>query len=116
MLTGIIPPTSGTAHILGFDMRFSMDLIRSFTGFCPQHDIHFEKLTVYEHLKLIASIKGYPKKLIDYDIKRISSFLGLENDLNKLSKNLSGGMKRRLSVGMALIGDSKVTAKLSLNY
>ncbi len=53
-------------------------------------------------------IKGYPKELIDVEIKRICKFLGLDNDLEKYSKNLSGGMKRRLSVAMTLIGDSKV--------
>lgn len=42
------------------------------------------------------------------EIIRISSFVGLQNDLNKKSSELSGGMKRRLSVAMALIGDSKV--------
>jgi ABC-type multidrug transport system ATPase subunit len=46
--------------------------------------------------------------MIDEEIKRICSFLGLENDLNKYSQNLSGGMKRRLSIAMSLIGDSKV--------
>jgi ATP-binding cassette, subfamily A (ABC1), member 3 len=42
------------------------------------------------------------------EIKRISSYVGLFQDLKTISKNLSGGMKRRLSVAMALIGDSKV--------
>ena len=53
MLSGIIAPTSGTAEILGFDLRFQMDRIRSQMGFCPQNDIHYDLLTVYEHLKLI---------------------------------------------------------------
>ena len=46
--------------------------------------------------------------MINEEIQRICSFLGLENDLKKYSQNLSGGMKRRLSIAMALIGDSKV--------
>lgn len=56
MLSGIIAPTSGTAEILGFDLRFQMDRIRSQMGFCPQNDIHYDLLTVYEHLKLISSV------------------------------------------------------------
>lgn len=40
---------------------------------------------------------------------RISEYVGLKKDLKKKSRELSGGMKRRLSVGMAFIGDSKVT-------
>jgi ABC-type multidrug transport system ATPase subunit len=46
--------------------------------------------------------------LIDAEIKRICTFLGLENDLEKYSKNLSGGMKRRLSVAISLVSEPKI--------
>lgn len=46
--------------------------------------------------------------MIQNEIKRISNVVGLHDDLKTKSKNLSGGMKRRLSVGMALMGDSKI--------
>lgn len=42
------------------------------------------------------------------EVARISEYVGLKQDLKKKSRELSGGMKRRLSVGMAFIGDSKV--------
>ena len=45
---------------------------------------------------------------IKNEIIRISTYVGLQNDLKTKSKSLSGGMKRRLSVAMALIGDSKI--------
>jgi ABC-2 type transport system ATP-binding protein len=45
---------------------------------------------------------------LEEEILRISTFVGLQNDLKTRSKSLSGGMKRRLSVAMALIGDSKI--------
>ena len=53
-------------------------------------------------------IKGFPKSKISDEIIRISTYVGLQNDLFTVSKSLSGGMKRRLSVAMALIGDSKI--------
>jgi ABC-type multidrug transport system ATPase subunit len=53
-------------------------------------------------------IKGFPKEKLHDEIDRISTFVGLHKDLKKYSKNLSGGMKRRLMVAMALIGDSKI--------
>lgn len=59
---------------------------------------------IYENKK----IKGFPEARINDEIIRISTFVGLHNDLKTLSKSLSGGMKRRLSVAMALIGDSKI--------
>jgi len=91
----------------------------------------FDELTVAEHIDMIASvnielknlsfntrkiqsfflkikIKGYTKQEIKEEIVNISKFVGLQNDLEKKSKQLSGGMKRRLSVAMALTGGSKV--------
>ena len=56
----------------------------------------------------LFKIKGFPNKLLTEEIERISKFVGLHKDLAKYSKNLSGGMKRRLMVAMALIGDSKI--------
>jgi ATP-binding cassette subfamily A (ABC1) protein 3 len=110
-----------------------MDKIRSSIGFCPQANILFDELTVSQHLDLVASvrhfsfyflfyfqhisllfpffiiqIKGFPSRQIRSEIHRIASYVGLQGDLNKKSRELSGGMKRRLSVAMALIGDSKV--------
>ena len=46
--------------------------------------------------------------MLNDEIARISTFVGLDKDLAKKSKNLSGGMKRRLMVAMSLIGDSKI--------
>lgn len=79
-----------------------------FLRFCPQHDILYDDLTVAEHIDLIASIKGYNKQQIKEEILKISALVGLENDLEKKSKQLSGGMKRRLSVAMAVTGGSKI--------
>ena len=53
-------------------------------------------------------IKGFQLKDIKDEVQRITLLLGISKDLNKKSKKLSGGMKRRLMVGMALTGDSKV--------
>jgi ATP-binding cassette, subfamily A (ABC1), member 1 len=108
LLCGIYSPTTGTANIMGLDLRKDMDRIRSIIGFCPQYDIIFNEFNVFEHLKLIAWIKGYPNSEINDEIKRISTYVGLHKDLQKKAKNLSGGMKRRLMIASALVGDSKV--------
>jgi ABC-type multidrug transport system ATPase subunit len=116
LLCGIYPPTSGTAYIMNHDLRTDLDHIRSALGYCPQQDILFDNFTVKEHLKLISlvnilfkkinhkelsininfKIKGFPSEKIKSEINRIAGFVGLENDLMKKAKNLSGGMKRRL--------------------
>uniref|UniRef100_A0A668AI68 ATP binding cassette subfamily A member 3 n=1 Tax=Myripristis murdjan TaxID=586833 RepID=A0A668AI68_9TELE len=108
MLTGLFPPTSGRAYINGYDICQDMALIRRSLGLCPQHDVLFDNLTVREHLLFYAQLKGYPKDKIPAEVDRIIRILNLEDKRQARSKTLSGGMKRKLSIGIALIGDSKV--------
>ena len=60
------------------------------------------------HFSFKKQIKGYESGHLDAEVKRILAYVGLENDMNKRAKALSGGMRRRLSVAMAFVGDSKV--------
>ncbi|XP_067014846.1 cholesterol transporter ABCA5 [Anabrus simplex] len=110
MLTGLAYPTSGTAYIFGYDIRSANDMyaIRSMTGVCPQHDILFDLLTPREHLEFYAAVKGVPPSLIDYEVARMLSEIELSDQANTFSHKLSGGQKRKLSVGIALIGDPKI--------
>ncbi|XP_054892052.1 phospholipid-transporting ATPase ABCA3 [Poeciliopsis prolifica] len=108
MLTGLFPPSSGRAYINGYDICQDMALIRRSLGLCPQHDVLFDNLTVREHLLFYAQLKGFPKEQISDEVDRIICILNLEDKRHSRSKTLSGGMKRKLSIGIALIGDSKV--------
>ncbi len=56
MLCGLYPPTSGTALIMGYDLRHEIDEIHSIIGYCPQHDILYDSLNVEEHLRLVAQV------------------------------------------------------------
>ncbi|XP_036408284.1 ATP-binding cassette sub-family A member 3 [Megalops cyprinoides] len=108
MLTGLFPPSDGRAYINGYDISQDMALIRRSLGLCPQHDVLFDNLTVSEHLLFYAQLKGYPREKIPEEVNRIIRMLNLEDKRHARSKTLSGGMKRKLSIGIALIGDSKV--------
>ncbi|KAK4876911.1 hypothetical protein RN001_009417 [Aquatica leii] len=108
MLTGMIPPTSGTAIINGFDIRTDMPNVRKSVGLCPQHNILFDELTVREHIYFYSRLKGMAKSEVHAEIKKYVNLLQLENKVNAKSETLSGGMKRKLSVGVALCGGSKV--------
>ena len=57
VLTGLFPPTSGTAYINGHSILTEMDRIRDSLGLCPQHNVLFDKLTVREHLKFFVNLK-----------------------------------------------------------
>lgn len=107
MLTGFMPPTRGTAFINGFNIRQDMDNIRQSLGLCPQFNILFDVLTVEEHLHFFSELKGCDKHEIGSEVDKMIRLLRLEDKSNVLTKALSGGMKRKLSVGIALIGGSR---------
>eukprot|EP00004_Rigifila_ramosa_P026391 TRINITY_DN818_c0_g1_i1.p1 TRINITY_DN818_c0_g1~~TRINITY_DN818_c0_g1_i1.p1 ORF type:complete len:1668 (-),score=437.00 TRINITY_DN818_c0_g1_i1:51-5054(-) len=108
MLTGLYPPTSGDALIDGMSINSQMNDIRQNMGVCPQHDILFDLLTVEEHLELFAGLKNVPKHQIKGAVAKMIADVGLDDKARTYSTSLSGGMKRKLSVGIALIGDSRI--------
>ena len=77
-------------------------------GVCPQHDILFDDLTVEEHLSLFATFKGMDPKEIPKEVTKMVEAVDLKAKRFDRSKNLSGGQKRRLSVAIAFIGNSKL--------
>ena len=106
ILTGMITPTNyATATVSGMDISTEMDKIRSTIGLCPQFDVLFNDLTARQHLELFAEIKG-----MDRTCPKINSLmkeLELPDDAQR-SSTFSGGTKRRLSVGNALVGDASL--------
>lgn len=108
MLTGMLEPTSGTALINGYDIRKDMDLARTSIGFCPQHNILFDELTVREHILFYCGLKGLSNTEAEYEVEKYIKTMDLKGKENAMSSTLSGGMKRKLSVVIALCGKSKV--------
>eukprot|EP00050_Salpingoeca_kvevrii_P017794 m.68315 g.68315 ORF g.68315 m.68315 type:complete len:2462 (-) comp7733_c0_seq1:119-7504(-) len=106
ILTGLFPATSGSATINGLRISDQMDQIRQSLGFCPQHNVLWENLTCAEHLRFSARLKGMEN--CNAEVDRYLADLRLLKQRNVLSKHLSGGQKRLLSVAMAFIGGSKV--------
>ncbi|KAH6586977.1 hypothetical protein BASA50_000026 [Batrachochytrium salamandrivorans] len=108
ILTGLYPASSGEATLAGFNIKTDTSHVYRNIGICPQFDILWEELTVSEHLYFYARLKGVPKnrekEAVDIAIRNVA-LIGFEN---RLSKGLSGGEKRRLSIAIALIGNPKV--------
>uniref|UniRef100_H2YP14 ABC transporter domain-containing protein n=1 Tax=Ciona savignyi TaxID=51511 RepID=H2YP14_CIOSA len=110
ILTGFVEATTGSARIYDYDVTNTFDMlkIRQMTGVCPQHNILNDELTVMQHLELYAGIKGIPDEKIKSEINRVINLVDLEDQVDTLSIKLSGGQKRKLSVGIAIIGDPKI--------
>ena len=112
-----------------------MEQVRQSLGMCPQHNVLFDTLTVEEHLYFygqvllavllviqfvifscnifieisnLLQLKGIPSSEIHAEIDQMLIVLHLEAKRKAYAKSLSGGMKRKLSVGIALLGGSKV--------
>ena len=104
MLTGMLPPTAGDAVVDGYSIKDDLETGRSIIGVCPQHDVLWDELSVREHLELFAALKGLPDDEIEVEVTRMIGEVGLTEKANNFSSTLSGGMKRKLSVAIALIG------------
>ncbi|RLN38339.1 hypothetical protein BBO99_00008317 [Phytophthora kernoviae] len=108
MLTGMTAPSSGDAIFRGLSLNEDMDEMRESLGICFQHDVLFEDLTVEEHMLLFGRIKGYRedelRALADSQIQKV----GLTEKRHVQSQELSGGMKRKLSVAISLLGDNSL--------
>ncbi|XP_022844965.1 ABC transporter A family member 7-like [Olea europaea var. sylvestris] len=110
MMIGLIKPSSGAAYVHGLDIRTDMDQIYTSMGVCPQHDLLWETLTGREHLLFYGRLKNLKgaalNQAVEESLRSVNLFHGGVAD--KQAGKYSGGMKRRLSVAISLIGDPKV--------
>jgi len=107
MLCGLIPASSGRCLVFGSDRQ---EEVQQCLGVCPQHDVLWETLTCEEHLKLFAGFKGVPAEAVDREVAYILDRVGLEKAgaCKVQAGRLSGGMKRKLSLGIAFLGGSRL--------
>ncbi|KAJ8385274.1 hypothetical protein AAFF_G00191510 [Aldrovandia affinis] len=108
ILTGLFPPTSGTAYIMGKDIRSELSSIRKNLGVCPQHNVLFSMLTVEEHIWFYARLKGLTEEEVKAEMEQMLTDMGLPHKRRSKTSQLSGGMQRKLSVALAFVGGSKV--------
>ncbi|KAE8303106.1 ABC transporter family protein [Giardia duodenalis] len=104
MMTGLIKPTKGTVIINGWDVRRDPSEIYKSIGLCPQHDAYIPILSVRDHLTLFARLHGVSKADEKNVVEKLASFVYLYDVLDRQARQLSGGMRRRLSLALALIG------------
>ncbi|KAH3745165.1 ATP-binding cassette transporter subfamily A [Pelomyxa schiedti] len=108
MLTGLLQATSGDCYIGNNSVTTDMGRIRRSLGVCPQRNVIFPQLTVKEHLVLVGIMKGVPFFSVDSAAMAMVRLVGLKGKQHSKAGHLSGGMKRKLCMGMALMGGSKV--------
>ncbi len=109
MICGLLKPTVGEVYINGKKTTgVASKNLRAKVGICPQNIIIWPKLTCYEQLVFIARMYGISSKSARSRADGLLDQLGLAEKRNKLANTLSGGMKRRLNVMMALMHDPEI--------
>ncbi|EFJ47840.1 hypothetical protein VOLCADRAFT_43193, partial [Volvox carteri f. nagariensis] len=110
MLTGEVMPDAGDARVAGFSVRKQLAAARRQLGYCPQFEALPGAMTGREVAAMYARLRGVPEPyvagLVSYLLKR----LGLEGAADSPCGGYSGGMKRKLGVAVALVGDPRVCA------
>lgn len=108
ILCGLMRPTSGKAMVLGSDMDEDPEAVKDQIGYMAQPAKLYEDLTVKENIELYADLYQVPRDRYEQRMKRLLEFSGLAPFINRLFRQLSGGMKQKAGLSCALIHTPKV--------
>ncbi|HOI40147.1 MAG TPA: ATP-binding cassette domain-containing protein [Methanobacterium sp.] len=108
MLTCLIPPTSGTAHVAGYDVIKNPNEVRQKIGMVPQLVSLYADLTARENAELCADYYGMSKDLKERRIDELMELVDIKYAENKMVKQLSGGQKQKVSVVASLIHQPEI--------
>jgi ABC-2 type transport system ATP-binding protein len=108
MMVGLLEPTSGDVFIEGQSIRRGRAELLSRIGVCPQENTVWDKLTCLEQLEFMGVNYHLPRRLARQRGVEVLEALGLAARANELAGRLSGGMKRRLNLALALVHDPQL--------
>jgi len=108
MMVGLLKPTSGQVLIEGERIEAASRRIKKSIGVCPQDIVVWTRLTCMENLLVMADMYEVPRKAAVKRAEKLLDDLKLTDKKDALAASLSGGMKRRLNVAMAIIHDPEI--------
>ncbi|CAL1272853.1 unnamed protein product [Larinioides sclopetarius] len=109
ILTGRKLPTTGKVSLYGYSIPEELTEARKLIGYAPQNNTLYDKLTVKEHLTLFARLKGIlDNNIVKKEVDEMLDRLDLIEKQDECTETLSGGQRRRLCVGIAFVGGSKI--------
>ncbi|MHA1292383.1 MAG: ABC transporter ATP-binding protein [Promethearchaeota archaeon] len=108
ILSCYMKPTSGNAKIFGFDVVKEANKVKKHIGICPQENIFYEELSVYQNLIFFGKMHNVNKNILKRRALELIEKVGLESKKKIKAEKLSGGMKRRLNLIICLVHDPDV--------
>ena len=108
ILSGLTEATNGTARVGGHPLPKDAREVKAIIGVCPQDFSIFPYLTGRENVLLFGDLAGVPRSALRERAATLLDRLGLNGEADRRVKGYSGGMKRRISIATALIGDPEI--------
>src|ERR1043166_2711315 len=112
LILGLLKPDTGQILIDGEDItpldETELQRVRDKIGMVFQEGALFDSLSVYENVAFRLQEREVPEKEIEEDVRSLLRFVNLEEAIGKLPNELSGGMRKRVSIARALVGSPKI--------
>jgi phospholipid/cholesterol/gamma-HCH transport system ATP-binding protein len=112
LVLGLLKPDSGRILVDGQDItdysETQMMRVRKNLGMIFQEGALFDSLSVYENVAFKLHEQGVPEEEVESEVRRMLRFVNLEESIDKMPAELSGGMRRRVGIARALVGDPKI--------
>jgi phospholipid/cholesterol/gamma-HCH transport system ATP-binding protein len=112
LVLGLLKPDSGQILVDGEDIthynEVEMMPVRQKIGMVFQEGALFDSLTVYDNVDYRLHEQGVPDEQVEQEVRRMLRFVDLEEAIDKMPNELSGGMRRRVGIARALVGDPKI--------
>jgi len=112
LVLGLVKPDSGRILVDGEDVtnysESDMMRVRKKIGMIFQEGALFDSLSVYENVAFKLQEQGVPEDEVESEVRRMLRFVNLEDAIDKMPAELSGGMRRRVGIARALVGDPKI--------
>lgn len=103
VLLGLLPPTSGKAEVLGYNVAREAKAMQAHVGYMSQLFTLYRDLTVAENIQFYGRVYGLSAQELERRGKEIVAMAGLQGRENELTANLSGGWRQRLALGCAIV-------------
>ena len=108
ILTGFMPPTSGSASVAGLDVVAHPREVKRRIGYLPEHPPLYKEMTVVSYLAFVARIKGVPGRRIRESVATALDRCGLLEVSGRLIQNLSKGYQQRVGIAQAIVHSPEV--------